>query len=89
MESGATLTPDERELIGLKAQFIMGPTALMMDVMWNGNFSGEELARFCQKTPNGEALWAHFKAYRQRAANRGIRGYGYLEYAKEILTENP
>ena len=83
------LSPEERYLIGRKSEWIMGPTALIMTVMYQGGLSDEELARFCLTTPNGQALYGRYKAYASRARERGEKNYDYLAFAREILAENP
>ena len=85
----SSVTAEEKQIIDLKGEGLMGAIALIMEVMWQGNLTTAELVQFCRVTPNGEKLWAHFKSYRNRANERGQREYSYVDFARGVLKENP
>lgn len=62
-----------------------GQIGLMTMLMHlNTTLSAEDLRRFVDKTPDGDAFWQDFKS-RQR--NSDNEDYGYNEYVQEILAK--
>lgn len=71
------------EKIDKKSGGIIGVLAGLMSLY--ATLSLEDLALFCDNTPDGVDLWRAFKD--RRDAPDASPNYGFIEYGKEVLQE--